>query len=114
MTAPDVWDAEEGRRRCTATANRTGQRCELRPIKGANVCRVHGGSAPQVKAAARLRLSELTEPAMAVLRDVMADRNATNADKLRAAAEVLDRGGYPRGATLDVSIDELAARIAEG
>ena len=99
-------------RRCTAMRSDKSGRCRKAAIIGGTVCASHGGAAPQVKAAARLRLQDLAEPAMAVLRDVMADPKASHGDKLRAAAEVLDRGGYPRGATIDVSVDELAARIA--
>lgn len=43
-------------RRCTAKANRTGERCELWAMQGTTVCQIHGGRAPQVKAAARRRL----------------------------------------------------------
>lgn len=41
---------------CAATSNATGQRCKRHPVKGATVCQVHGGAAPQVKAAAARRL----------------------------------------------------------
>ena len=40
------------RRHCTAKAKTTGVQCGGRPIKGANVCRHHGGSAGQVRRAA--------------------------------------------------------------
>lgn len=40
--------------RCNGTTS-TG-RCRKQPIKGATVCRTHGGSAPQVRAAADARL----------------------------------------------------------
>lgn len=46
------------RRRCSATSQQSGERCRNRPIKGGAVCRFHGGAAPQVRAAARLRLVE--------------------------------------------------------
>lgn len=42
------------RPRCNGTT-RTG-RCRKQPMKGATVCRTHGGSAPQVKAAAAQRI----------------------------------------------------------
>jgi hypothetical protein len=42
--------------RCKAKANRTGARCGNWPIRGAVVCHKHGGSSPQVRAAARRRL----------------------------------------------------------
>ena len=43
---------------CVATAKLSGQRCRRSPIAGSTVCRVHGGSAPNVKAAAARRAQE--------------------------------------------------------
>lgn len=58
-------------RRCTATANRTGERCKNAAIKGSNVCRVHGGSAPQVKKKAQERLDEMADATTAdIQRDI--------------------------------------------
>ena len=48
-------------RRCTATANSTGERCKNAAILGSNVCRVHGGSAPQVQKKAQDRLDEMAD-----------------------------------------------------
>ena len=57
--------------KCTATSKRTGKRCGLHPVRGASVCKWHGGGAPAVKAAgerraqeeaARKQLSALGEP----------------------------------------------------
>lgn len=45
------------RRRCVRV-KLNGQPCEKPPIKGATVCASHGGSAPQVKAKAALRVAE--------------------------------------------------------
>jgi hypothetical protein len=53
------------KRRCTATASTTGERCLKAPMKGQLVCRKHGGAAPQNKAAAARRLAE--EKALAAL-----------------------------------------------
>lgn len=44
--------------KCTGH-NAAGNPCGKAPIKGANVCRTHGGAAPQVKAAAQRRMDEL-------------------------------------------------------
>jgi hypothetical protein len=43
--------------RCSARKS-NGQPCKAYPIHGTTVCRVHGGSAPQVRAAAKARLAE--------------------------------------------------------
>lgn len=50
--APCRWTDEQ---RCTAVARRTGERCRGPRLTGARVCRTHGGSAPQVRAAAAER-----------------------------------------------------------
>lgn len=43
--------------RCTATANRSGQRCRRAAIPGGKVCRSHGGAAPAVRRAAAERVA---------------------------------------------------------
>jgi hypothetical protein len=53
-------------RQCTATS-RSGERCQRQPIPGGTVCSAHGGRAPQTIAAAKLRLLEGVEPAIARL-----------------------------------------------
>lgn len=47
--------------RCVAT-NRAGKRCKNWPIKGGAVCRMHGGAAPRVRAAAHRRLTQPPDP----------------------------------------------------
>ncbi len=56
-------------RRCAATSKRTGSRCKRSPVVGGTVCTIHGGAAPQVKAAAerRARARALEADARAVL-----------------------------------------------
>lgn len=44
------------KQRCRAKSSRTGQGCRRFPCRGSTVCQVHGGVAPQVKAAAKRRL----------------------------------------------------------
>jgi hypothetical protein len=43
--------------RCSARSKRTGEPCNNYPVKGANVCRMHGGATRQTKALARRRLA---------------------------------------------------------
>lgn len=45
-------------RRCSATSKRSGIQCKKPAIPGGTVCAMHGGSAPQVKAAAEQRQVE--------------------------------------------------------
>lgn len=85
-------------RQCTAK-NRRGERCGQSAIKGGTVCRNHGGSAPQVRRKAAIRLLELVDPAIAVLAREMVSADKS-ADRQRAANSVLDRAGVPRTATV--------------
>ena len=87
-----------GKRVCSARRT-NGQPCGKPPIKGGTVCATHGGSAPQVRRKAALRLLELVDPAISTLARemVQADKSA---DRQRAANSLLDRAGVPRTATV--------------
>lgn len=50
---------------CTATASSTGERCKQPAIPGGNVCRFHGGSAPQVQEKAHERLERMARELLA-------------------------------------------------
>jgi hypothetical protein len=73
--------------RCRAH-NRLGEPCAAFAIRGARVCVAHGGSAPQVKAAADRRITELYGTAIDTLERAMQDndpfvrRSAVEAAKL--------------------------------
>ena len=119
MELPDPMDDPYGleravvvRPKCRAT-NRAGNPCGRYPIPGGMVCVAHGGKSPQVRDKARIRLISMIEPALNVLADVMADKDAAASDKLRAANSVLDRAGYARVAVLDIDAarDLLTERI---
>lgn len=79
---------------CSAR-NKVGNRCGKRPEPGTNVCRLHGGAAPQVRRKAALRLMELVDPAIATLAREMT-RADKSADRQRAANSILDRAGIVR------------------
>ena len=51
---------------CTAR-RKNGQPCGAKAIRGGTVCRMHGGGAPQVKAAAAARLRAMVDPALGLL-----------------------------------------------
>lgn len=105
---------------CTATAKASGNQCQRLAIIGGTVCHVHGGSAPQVKAAARRRLLELLDPALAALTDVLMMRHSDTDDptkvaavKLRAVKEVLDRLGIDEPKQIEViTLDTIEREIA--
>jgi hypothetical protein len=50
------------KRRCSAKSKASGQQCKRGSIPGGTVCHKHGGSAPQVRAAAQERLADLIDP----------------------------------------------------
>lgn len=83
--------------RCTAT-NRQGGPCQRYPIRGAAVCRMHGGAAPQVKAKAEERLRALQAPALAALEELI--EQADPRTRVKIAEMVFDRTGlHPKQTT---------------
>ncbi len=93
--------------------NRAGDPCRMAPIRGATVCRVHGGSAPQVKRKAEERLAEMVEPALTQLHRLM-ESAETESVKLAAVKDILDRAGYKPKERVQMEVnwlDELRARI---
>lgn len=85
----DDIDPMEGR--CTAT-NRQGRRCGKFAIPGGRVCRLHGGSAPQVILAAEERLKLLRVPAVIRLEELMNQKEYPSV-AIAAVKDVLDRNG---------------------
>lgn len=89
---------------------KAGTPCQKSPIRGGTVCRLHGGAAPQVKRAAKLRLLELVDPAIATLARIMATSD-NEALRLKAADSILDRGGLPKGA--QVTVEDARSALYE-
>lgn len=103
------------RRRCTATA-RSGTRCGRRPIPGGTVCNLHGGKAPQVRAAAQHRLLEAVDIVAAELVRI-ATSGESDAVRLSACRDLLDRVGLKDlGDEADeapaLSEEDIAAQVA--
>lgn len=97
-------------RQCTATSKQSGQRCRRIVRLGFTVCYFHGGAAPGAQAKAKLRLLALVDPALATVAQIMAN-STDEKTRLRAAENVLDRGGLPRG--VSVTADDAKALLAE-
>ena len=94
-----------GERRCTATAKETGERCGRAPALGQTVCNLHGAKSPLSIQAARERLLEMVEPALAALLRTLESHGAicptcgrSDSDRdptvVSAARVVLDRCGF--------------------
>lgn len=85
---------------CTAHTS-AGNPCQRDAIKGASVCATHGGSAPQVREAARRRLLEALDPITAKL-IAHALKSDDPAVSLRACRDVLDRCGLAPTTKLEI------------
>lgn len=109
--APLVYD-EQGRALCTATT-RGGARCTGPAMRGQRVCRMHGGASGQARASAQARLAQMVEPALGTILRVLASPTASDHAKLRAAENVLDRGGFPRRAEVSTDAGEARAELIE-
>jgi hypothetical protein len=75
---------------------------------------MHGGSAPQVVAKAKVRLAMAADDAVSALIRIMQDPDVSAADRRQAATAILDRAGISTKAELEVTVapwTELVAGI---
>src|SRR5437763_10627112 len=94
---------------CTAKRS-NGDPCKAQAIHGGNVCRVHGGSAPQVRQKAAERLAALIDPAIGILAASMRqtkDRRLA----LSAATDVLNRNNLTGKQQIEVSAGRTWADV---
>jgi hypothetical protein len=90
---------------------RDGNQCGSDAVKGTTVCRMHGGSAPQVRAAARRRLLEAADPVAAELVRLALE---SDDEKVRLAAcrDLLDRVAVSSPKQVEVvTLDLIEAEI---
>lgn len=102
--------SSDGWTRCSAHRS-DGQPCRAPAINGGRVCRVHGGSARQVKLAAAERIAALVDPALTRLAALLNDESSSVA--LAAVRDVLDRAGYSAKQRLEVETSVAATLAAE-
>ena len=88
--------------RCKAH-RKNGDRCKQPAIAGATVCRVHGGAAKHVKAAARARLENAADLMAKELLGIAIDPDVAPAVKLAAIKDALDRSGLKAPSEVVVS-----------
>ena len=80
---------------CTAKAKSTQEQCGNPPVVGTAVCRIHGGSAPQVKeAGVRRMMKDLLGPAMVEIGRIIREPDVADNVKFSAIKDLLDRTGY--------------------
>ena len=91
-------------RRCKAHSSRTGEPCKLPPVKGSNVCRSHGGAAPQVKAKARQRIEDAADRMARELLKMATDDHVVDSVKLSAIRDALDRAGLAAKNAVEVEV----------
>ena len=102
--------------RCTYifpdTHARPGEQCKRWSLRGTVKCIKHGGQLPGVREhseavveSARLRLIGATDEAVDWLLD-LAERSTSDAVRLKATTEVLDRAGVRGGVEVDVNVSE--------
>lgn len=85
----------------------SGRPCGNWPIKGAVVCKRHGASAPQVRAAAQMRILENADAVAAALVKIALNESEGAAARVSAARDLLDRAGLGAARQLDVTHRDL-------
>lgn len=96
-------DREHSGTLCTARRKRDAQPCTNFAVLGASVCRMHGGSAPQVIRAAQVRLLMASDRLMAQLLLIAEDKSEPTPVRLAAIRDALDRAGL--GAKQQIEIE---------
>lgn len=78
--------------RCTAKTS-AGKPCKRWAIVGGNVCPTHGGSAPQVREAARRRILSTVERNLVTAQAMIDDPKIPAGVRARLLVDMLDRAG---------------------
>ena len=95
--------------RCVAH-NRHGERCFAYPIRGGTVCNKHGGSAPQVVRAAKLRAQLASDTVMGRLINIALNSPDERA-AIVAAKEVLDIGDVAKANAVEQPWEQMVVNV---
>lgn len=114
--------------RCVAH-RKDGERCKKAAIKGATVCRSHGGAAPQVVRSARERFNDLIDPMINIAHEIAKEAEEgklSASDRIAFMKFVADRTGFIPGKSVNIDgpapweitlkgiIREVPAELAAG
>lgn len=97
-------------RRCQADAVHTGEPCRKYAIRGGNVCRTHGGSAPQVVAKANERLALASDRMAENLLNIATEAKSEHVQYLATTA-ALDRAGVVQPTQVQVDVNAPWAEV---
>jgi len=81
-----------------------GTPCKRSPIKGATVCRAHGGAAPQVQRKAAERIAHASDIAVLQILALMQAPDTPAPVKLAAARDLLDRANVSGKTTIELEV----------
>jgi hypothetical protein len=95
---------QSGETQCTARSKNTGERCRRYSMLGGNVCRSHGGAAPQTRARAQQRLQQAADVLVQRLLHFALDGKVADPVAMQAINSALDRAGLKAGIDLDVNL----------
>ena len=90
---------------CTARSKTTGKRCGKAAMLGGNVCRAHGGAAPQTRAKAQRRLQQAADVLVQRLLGLALDGDVPDTVALAAIRDALDRAGMSAKQAVEVSVE---------
>ncbi|RFZ35141.1 hypothetical protein DAVIS_04691 [Mycobacterium marinum] len=82
---------------------KNGERCKNAAILGGTVCKFHGGASKHVRNAARVRLANAADRLARELLKMATDDNVSDAVKLNAIRDALDRGGVGVKAEIELT-----------
>ncbi|MFC0248268.1 hypothetical protein ACFFIO_07115 [Citricoccus parietis] len=103
----------EGASRCKARRT-NGEPCRNYPIKGATVCRKHGGGAPQVRKKAAERIAEAADNAAELLVLFMQDSKNDIKVRVQIAQDLLNRAGYAGKNAVDLKVSVFDQAVSSG
>ena len=105
-------------RQCVAH-KKNGDQCKNAAILGGTVCKFHGGAVKHVRNAARVRLQNAADRMAKELLNMATSDDVSDAVKLAALRDALDRAGLGVRAGLDVEItakpfEQIISRVESG
>jgi hypothetical protein len=123
MTDPSKESPIEGRdwakspvphRQCTAH-KKNGDQCKNSALRGGTVCKFHGGAARHVRNAARARLANAADRMAKELLNMATDEKVSDAVKLNAIRDALDRAGLKPGVEVEITtkpVDQIMDQLS--